>query len=231
MAMDEVQRAFYAVCFERDFHKKKGIEFEQWFVRLAGYAYGSDFESVAAVGPDGDFKADGRRVSTKTIYQCYAPQRLDIAKLTSKIDVDFHGAKQHWKDMREWVLVINAQQEPELGQEPVVPPSVDKLRKNELSSDVVELLRIGRRKEHLVGSYISGTVRTEIGERVAEAFRQRYADLKAQDHSPDVIFGHLQQYAGAAGTPERQAAGLAVLSYFFEHCDIFEDPADSEDVV
>ena len=43
------------------------------------------------------------------------------------------------------------------------------------------------------------------------------------------MFGHLQQYAGMGGEPPRQAAVLAVLSYFFERCDIFEDPEEGND--
>ena len=282
--MDDVQRAFYAISFDRDFHAKKGAEFERWFVRLASHVYGSDFENVKAAGSDGDFKADGRRTSRNAIYQCYAPQAVNIARLNAKINADFHGAKQHWPKMQEWILVLNineglparshqkldelreansditidvwgrielkellqrlelwqlqdvfgyapsakgintlalediipiiddlAQQDPELGKEPVAPPSVDKLQRNALSDDVMELLRVGRLKEHLVSSFLAGKVKAETGERIAEAFRQRYSDLKKQDHPPDIIFGHLQQYAGADGEPKRQTAGCAFV--------------------
>ena len=42
--------------------------------------------------------------------------------------------------------------------------------------------------------------------------------------SPDQIFTELQTFAGGMdGTPKHQAAVLAVMSYFFERCDIFED--------
>ncbi len=65
----------------------------------------------------------------------------------------------------------------------------------------------------------------ECGNDLQE-FRRRYAQLQGSGRSPDQIFGHLQQYAGTGGDPGRQAAALAVLSYFFERCDIFEDPRD-----
>jgi hypothetical protein len=59
---------------------------------------------------------------------------------------------------------------------------------------------------------------------VAEAFRQRYRSLKAVGLRPDQIFGQLQAFAGGMdGDPSHQGAVLAVLSYFFERCDIFED--------
>ena len=116
--------------------------------------------------------------------------------------------------------------EPEPGQEPLAPPSVDKLAKNALSDDAASLLRVGRRKDVLVDAWFRKNRSADLGERIAEAFRQRYAQLREKDRSPDEIFGHLQQYAGTGGDPGRQAAALAVLSYFFERCDIFEDPGD-----
>ena len=116
--------------------------------------------------------------------------------------------------------------DPEPGQEPLAPPSVDKLAKNALSDDAAGLLRVGRRKEALVDAWFRKNRSADLGERIAEAFRRRYARLRESDRSPDQIFGHLQQYAGTGGDPGRQAAALAVLSYFFERCDIFEDPGD-----
>ncbi len=95
--MDEVQRAFYQVRFREAFLEKKGTEFQDWFVKLASHALGSDFEAVRP-----------------------------------------YGSK------------------------------------------------------------------------------------------PDGIFTHLQHYAGAGGEPRQQNAALAVLSYFFERCDIFEDPEYGE---
>ena len=63
-----------------------------------------------------------------------------------------------------------------------------------------------------------------MGEEVAEGFRNRYRGLKAIGHTPDEIFADLQEFAGGMhGEPARQGAVLAVLSYFFERCDIFED--------
>jgi hypothetical protein len=48
--------------------------------------------------------------------------------------------------------------------------------------------------------------------------------LKSVGLGPDEIFGELQAFAGGMDRePSRQAAVLAVLSYFFESCDIFED--------
>ena len=300
--MDEVQEYIYQVRFREAFREKRGTEFQDWFVKLANYAFGPDFEAVRAYGPQGDFKCDGRLVNTDTIFQCYAPYQLRASELNRKINEDFLGALAHWSNMKEWVLVHNdagglppsssqfldqlrenhptvkivvwteaelqklmskldlpalrnvfgfapsktgvetlvmkdikpvidrlQQTEPSPGQEPLTPPSVKKLEKNELSADVAYLLKVGRRKEVLVETYFRKSPRPDLGERIAEEFRRRYAQLKENGKSPDGIFAHLQEYAGTGRDPKQQGAALAVLSYFFERCDIFEDPVDVTD--
>ena len=301
-SMDEVQAAFYQLRFREAFLEKKGTEFQDWFVKLADYAFGSDFEAVRPYGNQGDLKCDGRRVSTGTIFQCYAPYEMKEAELSKKINDDFLGAYKNWKDMAEWVLVHNdarglpaaslqlidqlrkgypnvkievwtetelqklfiglplyacqalfgyapsktgmetlmlddikpvieelQRTDPIHGQEPLTPPSVDKLTKNSLSDDAANLLRVGRRKEALVETWFSKSPNADLGESIAEAFRCRYDHLKANGRSADAIFMHLQQYAGMDGEPKQQNAALAVLSYFFERCDIFEDPEEGSD--
>ncbi len=53
--------------------------------------------------------------------------------------------------------------------------------------------------------------------------RDQYQSLKALELDADTIFGHLQNFIGRQSEPSRQAAALAVLCYFFDRCDIFED--------
>ena len=294
--MDSVQKAIYGTRFRIAYLEKKGNEFQDWFCKLASYAWGEDFEAVRPYGSQGDFKCDGRRISTNAIFQCYAPKIMNETRLNAKIREDFFGAKAHWPNMGEWIFVFNdndglppsssqqidglreehpgidialwteaalrrlaeampayawedifgsapsqilfeslaqediqpvidelARSEPEPGQEPLDPPSVEKLERNALSVDAAELLRLGRRKEPLVERYFQSTAVPDLGERIAVAFRHRYAELKADAVSADEIFSGLQQFAGMQGSPKRQGAALAVLSYYFERCDIFED--------
>jgi hypothetical protein len=268
---------------------------------LAGYTFGADFEEVRPYGRFGDLKCDGRRVSTKSIFQCYAPDTMKESDLIAKVDEDFHGARSHWADdMAEWIFVHNdgrglppnavqhldslrnihaplkietwsepelfslvmsldlgalqalfgpaasiaivdrlvmadlvpiiealQRQDPNVGEPPLTPPSPEKLAKNALSEETAVLLRMGRRKSGLVETFFRKSPRPDLGERIAEAFRLRYADLKALDLPADTIFKHLQDYAGMNGEPKRQGAALAVLAYFFDNCDIFEDPVTS----
>ena len=107
---------------------------------------------------------------------------------------------------------------------PLAAPSATKLQHNALSPDAAALLRQGRRREKLVQDFFDAWPDPSFGEDVAEAFRARYQALRAVALSPDQIFGELQSFAGGMeGEPSHQGAVLAVLSYFFERCDIFED--------
>ena len=107
---------------------------------------------------------------------------------------------------------------------PLDAPSPLKLQGNRLSGDAAALLRQGRMREKLVQDFFDVWPDPSFGEDIAEAFRTRYQSLKAVGLSPDKIFGELQAFAGGMdGEPSRQGAVLAVLSYFFERCDIFED--------
>jgi hypothetical protein len=121
------------------------------------------------------------------------------------------------------VLLSIQREEPDT--EPsLVAPSAAKLERNALSQDVAGLLRQGRRREQLVEAFFANWPDPNFGEEIAQAFRLRYQALKDANLSPDNIFGQLQAFAGGmTGEPAHQGAVLAVLSYFFERCDIFED--------
>ena len=68
---------------------------------------GQTLKLSVPMGIKADLKCDGRRISTGTIFQCYAPYQTDAAQLNKKIDEDFRGAYKNWSNMVEWVLVHN----------------------------------------------------------------------------------------------------------------------------
>jgi len=112
----------------------------------------------------------------------------------------------------------------------LTPPSKHKVEHNKLSADAAELLRLGRRKEARVQDFIDKMVRPDVAEEIAEAVRKQYSSLKCLELEPDEIFARFQRFVGVQGEPPRQAAALAVLCYFFDRCDIFEDVPLSEAV-
>jgi hypothetical protein len=100
-----------------------------------------------------------------------------------------------------------------------------KIEANALSESVATLLKAGTAKAPLVGAFFEKWHDETFGERVAESFRAKYQVLRRQSR-PDEIFTELESWAGGAerGSPKHQLAVLAVLAYYFDSCDIFEEP-------
>ncbi len=112
----------------------------------------------------------------------------------------------------------------ETGKAVLAPVSVDKLQYNRLSEDVETLLTAGRTKEKLVEDLLMIWPDPEYGEELAESFRRKYHSLKEEGVPPDEIFSGLQAFAGGnSDVVSAQVSSLAVLSYFFERCDIFDN--------
>jgi len=107
-----------------------------------------------------------------------------------------------------------------------VPPG--KIEANNLSESVAILVKSGMTKAPLVSSFLENWHDETLGERLAAAFRMEYERLRGSSH-PNRIFSELQAWVGGnqIGTPEHQMAVLTVLAYFFERCDIFEEPRDT----
>ena len=95
--------------FDLTFATMNQIKFENWFADLASCVFGKDFELIKAGGRHGDKKSDGRRISTETIYQCYAPESSNTfaAKAASKIADSFPDVVTYWPNIKEWIFVHN----------------------------------------------------------------------------------------------------------------------------
>lgn len=102
------------------------------------------------------------------------------------------------------------------------PVPADKLQRNLLSPAVELLLKAGMSRADLVRKYFK--LKPTLQDEIAEAFRSRYAELRTAGTSPDDVYAALQRFAGGDIVPSAgvQNAVLAVLSFFFEECDIFE---------
>lgn len=100
-----------------------------------------------------------------------------------------------------------------------------KIEANALSEAVARLLKEGMIKTHLVEEFLSQWYDESLGERLATAFKTEYARLRDQQ-TPNEIFRDLQAWAGGTsrGTPEHEIAVYTVLAYYFERCEIFEEP-------
>lgn len=107
--MDKLSRAYYEVAFERDFLKKKGAAFQDFFSEIMEKRYPGDFQRVRPWGNIGDRKNDGYVKSKRMLFQSYAPNEMTAAEAVKKIEEDFNGAVPHWKDhFNKWVFVHNS---------------------------------------------------------------------------------------------------------------------------
>lgn len=133
--------------------------------------------------------------------------------------------------MEELVPVLKTIEDmPPEGQQDLSQPSADKIEHNMLSESVRSLLKAGMTKAPLVRRYFQSNSSPEKRDSIAKAFKRRYQEFRNANLPPDEIFAKLHEHVGgeAQSAPKRLCAEFAVLSHFFETCDIFEN-APSED--
>lgn len=107
--MDQITRSHYELTYEVNFLKQKGNSFQDFFYNIMELRYPCDFNSVRTWGNQGDQKCDGYLTTQGTIFQVYAPNEMEATKAIKKIDEDFHGAKEHWKErMKSWIFIHNS---------------------------------------------------------------------------------------------------------------------------
>lgn len=104
----------------------------------------------------------------------------------------------------------------------VVPPE-EKIKKNNLSLEVGNLITIGMLQSKLVKDYLNRNPDIEFSERLRAGFVTRYQKLVSDGFKGDSLFYELFHFAtNNSLEPGTRAAGLAVLTYFFQICEVFE---------
>ena len=104
-------------------------------------------------------------------------------------------------------------------------PLREKMAKNGLTSGTNFLVTIGLSKRSEVRNYIQHVVKIdpEFPNLLKTGFLAEYDRLHSATISGDRLFQALFEFAaGGSSDFRRRAAGLAVLTYLFEICDIFE---------
>ncbi|WPD23924.1 MAG: ABC-three component system protein [Candidatus Electrothrix scaldis] len=111
----------------------------------------------------------------------------------------------------------------------VTPVPSGKIEANDLSESVSVLIRSGMSKTPLVSAFLETWYDETLGEKLAVSFREQYKQLRGTMH-PNQIFSEFQTWVGGCerGTPEHEMAVLTVLAYYFERCDIFEEPKNEQ---
>ena len=105
----------------------------------------------------------------------------------------------------------------------LIPPK-DKISKNGLSPQISNLITIGMAQVKQVGDFISKIPDIDFGEHLKEGFVSEYQRQKnAEKLSGDMLFNALFEFATKGCNDFKQrAAGLSVLVYLFEKCEVFE---------
>ncbi len=100
-----------------------------------------------------------------------------------------------------------------------------KMTKNGLSDAVHFNLSLGLGKAKEVAAFVEhvATRDAKFPERLAARFVAEYQRLRAEGFSGDVLFESLVQFSSGGDRGfTRMAAGVAVLAYLFEKCEVFE---------
>jgi hypothetical protein len=102
----------------------------------------------------------------------------------------------------------------------------EKMSKNGLTHKIKFLLDMGLAKSGEVRHFIENNAKInfpDVPERLKTALSTEYSTLVEAGVKGDELFMQLYHFSSHNNQdPLRQAAGLAVLCYFFETCDVFE---------
>ena len=101
----------------------------------------------------------------------------------------------------------------------------EKMSKNRLTDKVLFLLTMGMAKVWEVNKYVDiyGALNSSFPEKLKAGFIQEYKRLRAAGFDGDDLFDALCKFSSGNSTDTKQiAAGIAVLSYLFWKCEVFE---------
>ena len=122
MTSEEISRHYHHLAFKLACHERKGTAFQTFFEQIM-LKHDTSFIAVKPAGKIGDWKCDGFSSHSGTVYQCYAPDNMKIAKATAKVREDFTGALKYWTaEMKAWIFVWSAHD--------ALPPQVLKALEN-----------------------------------------------------------------------------------------------------
>lgn len=206
---------------------------EKWKGKIRRWTFvHNEFEGLPAYAMDVIF--DLKKENPNIQINVMGPEILhDFAlTLSSSHLIDLFGVMPNEKQLAGLTYepiktLLNAIQRRACGGNPLGPVSVDKLEFNDLSNDVAILLMSGRVKEILVQDLLSMWPDPTYGDDLASSFNSFYLELKRSGLKADLIFNRLQKFAGYdSNSIGSQVSSLAVLSYFFERCDIFDNPPE-----
>lgn len=101
----------------------------------------------------------------------------------------------------------------------------EKLSRNELGGNSEMIVTMGLSLSHEVRNFVASETQADhrFPDRLKSGFLQEYHRLRKRDHLGDELFDLMCRYAQRGlNTQVEKSAGLAVLVYLFETCEVFE---------
>lgn len=126
------------------------------------------------------------------------------------------------EEVTRWIMKIDPK--PPDRDFSVIPPA-DKLKKNELGNGSRNIITMGLSVSSEVRAFIESVAQTDFGfpERLKSGFLVEYYRQKRESQSGDDLFDLMCQFAQRGFQKQvEKSAGLAVLVYLFETCEVFE---------
>jgi len=98
----------------------------------------------------------------------------------------------------------------------------EKIKKNNLSNKVDSYIHMGLSQAPLVKNFINDFPDIYFSDRLKNHFIEKYNELRTEYQGDDLFFELWDFASGNTGDFKYRSAGLTVLTYFFQQCDVFK---------
>ena len=229
-------------CAFLNCERKLSVDGEQSNPVVTGEAAHIVGENAGAARYDGSMTAEERNHYNNLIYLC-GDHHTQIDKQEAEFPVDRlrrmkmeHEAKVHQamteafasvgfpelEEATKWLMQVQPGQ---ASQDFSLIAPEDKLKKNALGNRSRTIVTMGLGVAREVRTYVESVAQTDsdFPERLKLGFLNEYYRLKQEGHVGDSLFELMCRFA-QRGFEEQasRSAGLAVLVYLFEACEVFE---------
>ena len=126
------------------------------------------------------------------------------------------------EEATRWIMQVQPDQD---SQDFSLIAPEDKLKKNDLGNSSRIIVTMGLSLAREVGAYVESVAQTDsdFPERLKMGFLSEYYRLRKDGHVGDNLFDLMCRFAQRGLTEQaRRSAGIAVLVYLFEACEVFE---------
>ena len=145
-----------------------------------------------------------------------------------------HAVSVGLQEMEELLADLSALRIDDISPSKIESVSVHKLRSSELTEESQAELRDGMRHSAMISDYYRRRIDITERDDVAARFHAEYLAAVGDGLDPEDVLLRLREFLAGNRMPSapKYRAQTAVLAYFFESCDIFENaPNDWEPAV